>query len=388
MRTQNRKRLPKSRKVVNSGWGVSEVSFSEIFLLFLRLGAIGFGGPIALVSLMEQECSHKRKWLSLEEFNERYVFAKLLPGPIASQMAMWMGYHVRGRIGALVAGFAFLLPPFVLILILSISYSSVAGLPRFTPIIQGMETGALVIILDSIWRMFKPYVKNVQPWIFVLIAAVLMLRIPRWEPVIILTGGAVMVFSRLRLRVDGGLRSLAIAPLGLLFSIFWIHFKAGFTVFGTGLAVIPVLQHEVVDIYHWMSTPEFLDGIAFGQITPGPVTISSVFVGYKTAGLLGAIVGCVGMYSPGAILILFVMPFVFYRLKGHPFLAFFQQGAIPTVIGCILGATITLGKYTIVQPVLLGLFIALGLIAIRFKIPGWGVILLGSVLNFGLSLVF
>ncbi len=336
---------------------------------------------------MEQECSHKRKWLTLDEFNERYVFAKLLPGPIASQMAMWMGYEVRGRIGALIAGFSFLLPAFTLILLLSMSYASVSGLPRFTPIIQGMEAGALVIILDSIWRMFKPYVKELQPWVFALVAAPLMLWIPRWEPVIILTGGALMIFYRTRRPVSHTLKSLVIVPLGTIFSIFWIHFKAGFTVFGTGLAVIPVLQHEVVDLYHWMSTAEFLDGIAFGQITPGPVTITSVFVGYKTAGFLGAVAGVLGMYSPGAILILFVMPFLFNRLKGHPYLGFFTQGAIPTVIGCIFGASLLLGKGVLIRPALIGLFAVLCVIGFKTKLPGWAIILVGSALNFGLSLV-
>jgi chromate transporter len=355
------------------------ISLSTIFWIFLRLGAIGFGGPIALVSLMEQECSKKRKWLTLEEFNERYVFCKLLPGPIASQMALWMGLHVRGRIGGLVAGAAFLLPSFTLIFILSIFYSSVQGLPRFTPIIQGMEAGAIVVIFDSVMRMFRPYYRQVQPWIFMLMAAPLMLVIPRWEPLIILSGGLAYVMYK---KQKG---FLSISPV--LLQIFWVHFKAGFTVFGTGLAIVPVLQHEVVEVYKWMSTPEFLDGIAFGQITPGPVTISSVFIGYKTAGVLGGILGFLGMYTPGVILIFFVMPFLFSKLKGKPFVAFFQQGAIPTVIGCILGATILLGRTTITSPVLAVLVLVLGILALKFKLPGWGTILLGSFLNFAYSLL-
>lgn len=361
-----------------------EITLKELFFIFLRLGSIGFGGPIALISLMEEECSHKRKWLTLDEFNERYVFAKLLPGPIASQMAMWMGYHVRGRIGALVAGFAFLLPAVTLILVLSVSYASVSNLPKFTPIIQGMEAGALVIIFDSVWRMFHPYVRRLQPWIFAVVAAVLMLLIPRWEPIIILTGGFVMILYGVRFR-SSTLKSFSVTPLATIFAIFWIHFKAGFTVFGTGLAVIPILQHEVVTVYHWMSNSEFLDGIAFGQITPGPVTISSVFVGYKTAGFLGALAGVLGMYSPGAILILFVMPLIFNHLKGHPYLQHFQAGAIPTVVGCIFGASLLLGKEMLIRPSLLVLFLFLSMVSFRWKLPGWGTILLGSAINFLLS---
>lgn len=348
-----------------------------VFWIFLRLGSIGFGGPIALISLMEQECSHRLKWLTLAEFNERYVFAKLLPGPIASQMAMWVGYQVRGRVGAIVAGIAFLLPAFVLILVLSFSYSLVTATPSLAPVILGMELGAIVVIFDSVLRMNRPYQHSVQAWIFLLIATLLMLKIPRWEPVIIICGGLAMILWK---RLDAStFRSLV--PFSLLFDLFWVHFKAGATVFGTGLAIIPVLQHEIVEVYQWMTRAEFLDGIAFGQITPGPVTISSVFVGYRAAGVPGSLAACIGMYSPGAIMILFVMPFIFNRLKGRPFLTAFQQGAIPTVIGCILGASLLLVRDIVTDLKSLILVLSVGLIGWKFKLPGWGLIILGSLLS-------
>jgi chromate transporter len=367
---------------------VERVKLSSIFWIFIRLGSLGFGGPIALISLMEQECSRKRGWLTLEEFNERYVFCKLLPGPVASQMAMWMGYHVRGRIGAVVAGVAFLIPAFTLILLLSMSYAGVVALPNVAPLIQGMEAGALVIIFDSVVRMFRPYYREWPSWCFLVVAAFLMLFIPRWEPLIILLGGLLVIGVRFARKAPRTVAGFAPVSIPLLVQIFWIHFKAGFTVFGTGLAVVPVLQHEVVDLYHWMSTKEFIDGIAFGQITPGPVTITSVFVGYRTAGLAGAFAGCLGMYLPGLILILFVMPLVYERLKGRPFLADFQRGAIPTVIGCILGATLLLGKVTITTVPMATLTILLGVMALSLRIPGWGVILLGCVINFSWTLLF
>lgn len=327
---------------------------------------------------MEEECARKRAWLSLSEFNERYVFVKLLPGPIATQMAIWMGYHVRGRIGGLVSFVAFMMPCFLLMLVLSVFYARVSHLEKFTPIIQGMEAGSIVVIFQSVLSMFKPYYKRIRPWIFLLVSAPLMLVIPHWEPLIILMGGMLVVFAR---RVRPSFR-LRLASPTLLWSVFWIHFKAGFTVFGTGLAIVPVLQHEVVEIYNWMTTPEFLDGIAFGQITPGPVTISSIFTGYKIAGILGATTAFLGMYSPGMILIFFVVPPLFHVLKGRPFVADFQQGAIPTVIGCISGATLLLGKATVTTPFLGGLVILLGGIALWVKLPGWATILLGSAAGF------
>jgi len=347
----------------------------------LRLGAIGFGGPIALIALMERECSARRAWISADEFNERYVFAKLLPGPIAYQMALWMGYHVRGRVGGLIAGVALLLPALLLIALLSASYTHFVGTPTLAPFITGMEVGALIVILDSLWRMFQPYRQQRHAWCFILITAPLMLVIPRWEPVIIMAGGALMIVLRTQRCQAGKLFSFAALPLATLAKLFWVHCKAGFTVFGTGLAIIPALQHEVVERYHWLTNTEFLDGIAFGQITPGPVTITSVFVGYKTAGWFGALAGFLGMYSPGILLILFVMPLLFEKMKGHPWLAHFQAGAIPSVIGCILGATLLLGQMIIVTPTLTILLLVLGLIAYTTRAPSWAIIALGSALG-------
>lgn len=353
-------------------------SLLSIFLLFLKLGSTGFGGPIALIALMEQECNRKRKWLSIKEFNERFVFCKLLPGAIAVQMAVWIGFHVRGRLGGLFAGTALILPSFVLILLLSISYASMIQFSSLSTLLQGMEVGALIVIADSVWKMSQPYLRRIHPWIVAACAIFLMLRFPRWEPLIILAGGfgflAWSYFTKRRTAL------FSVAPL-LLLDLFWVHFKAALTVFGTGLAIIPVLQYEIVEVYHWMSQKEFLSGIAFGQITPGPVTITSAFVGYRTAGFWGSLFAVIGMYSPGFLIILFVVPMVFERLKHKPWLLEFQEGAIPAVIGCIAGALYLFGQETIINPLLGVQLVVLATVAFIFKIPGWAVILSGSLLN-------
>lgn len=351
-----------------------KIPLNQIFRLFLKMGATGFGGPVALISLLEKEVSHRLKWISLQKFNESYVFCKLLPGPVAFQMAVWLGYYVRGRIGGLIAGAGFLLPGFALILMISGFYGSISKTPGLSPLLDGMRSGALAIIAESIVRMFHPYWRCTQAWVFCLVGAITLFYFPLWEPIIIVCGGLALVFFHAQRTT---LASLAPFPL-LLLQLFWTHFKAGAFVFGTGLAIVPFLEHDVVSVHGWLTTPQFIDGIAFGQITPGPITITSAFIGHEAAGFSGALIALAGMYSPGLILILFVMPFLMRRLEGSRRLVSFQQGAIPMVIGCVFGAAIKLSMTTLTQPTSCLIFGALLMVSLCFRLPGWLLIPMGS----------
>jgi chromate transporter len=348
----------------------------EIFLLFLKLGATGFGGPIALIALMEQECVRQRGWISHGEFNEAYLFCKLLPGPVAYQMALWMGAHVRGRLGGLVAGLSFLFPGVILVLGLTLFYGALAQAQAFGQAMEGMRSAALAVIGESVWRMLVPYRRDPLAFALIAFGVVGFLIAPRAEPLLIIAGGLAIVFSS---RQAKGLKALA-WPVAA--QLFWTHFKAGIFVFGTGLAIIPYLQAEVVGRLHWLGEGEFLDGIAFGQITPGPVTITSVFIGYRVAGLAGSLIAAAGMYTPGILLILGVVPWLRRRLAGSPHLSFFQRGAVPTVVGCLIGGSLILGRASVTG---WASWFVLGISAILLwkRLPGWLVIPLGSFLALG-----
>ncbi|MBI1859422.1 MAG: chromate transporter [Deltaproteobacteria bacterium] len=347
-------------------------SLPTVAVLFLKLGAMGFGGPVALVALMESELSRQRKWISARDFTARFVICKLLPGPVAYQMALWIGYHVRGIAGGLVAGVSFLLPGAALILLLAVLYQSIAHLTFGLSLIAGMRVGALVVIWDSAVRLFEPFYRRGFAWVLMAIGFVLMLEAPGLEPVIILSGGAAMVWLKRPARLE-------FSPW-LLVLLFWIHFKAGAFTFGTGLAIIPVLQHQAVEVYHWLTTHEFLDAVAFGQVTPGPVTLTSTFIGYRAAGFLGAFAATLGMYLPGCLVILGVMPFAFPRLERAPWLSLFCDGAIPVVIGCIFAASLALVSSALVDKREMILGFVLLILNVQLKLSGWKVIVLSTVL--------
>ena len=340
--------------------------------VFFRLGLMGFGGPVALVALMELETTRSRNWISPSDFLERFVICKMLPGPIAFQMALWIGSHVRGVLGALAAGLSFLLPGAALITLLAMFYAQVAGVRLGMELIAGMRIGAVVVIWDSAVRLFEPFHRRRPAWLFLLLGFVMLYVAPSFEPLVILFGGVASVALRHRTK-------LFQSPVALLAALFWVHFKAGAFTFGTGLAIIPILQRSVVQVYQWMAEPEFLDAVAFGQITPGPVTLTSTYVGFRAGGLVGACVATLGMYLPGCLVILGLMPLVFPRIKRAQWLPHFSAGAIPTVIGCIFAASIGLAASALTdwRDYLLGA--TLLTVSIRLRLVGWKLILLSAL---------
>jgi len=176
---------------------------------------------------------------------------------------------------------------------------------------------------------------------------------------------------------------LCSVPFPLFLSIFLVHFKAGLLVFGTGLAIIPVLEQSVVHGYHWLSSAEFFDGIALGQATPGPVTISSAFIGYRTAGFWGALIAFAGMYLPGLFFILGLLPVIERKVAGARWLQAFERGAVPAVIGCVAAATFLLGRLALVDLSSILLFMVLWGLGRWASVPGWAIIPLGSLVNVG-----
>lgn len=350
---------------------MAEVTLAQLAGAFLRMGAIGYGGPLALVALMEREVCERRKWVSRERFTEAFLYCKLLPGPAAYQMALWIGHELRGRVGGVVTGVCFVLPAFLLMLALSVFYGSFQMNDGVALGLRGLRAGALVLIFQSAWGLLKPFRANARAWAFIVVAAVLMLWVPRWEPLIVISAGLAVVFwERWRPRKL------------MLFPLFWLHFKAGATVFGTGFAIIPFLEGEVVRRLGWMPANEFLDGIAFGQITPGPITIASAFIGYRVASVAGAVAATVGMYLPGVFFILFVLPWLVRRIRGKAWLTQFQAGALPAVIGCLIGASLVLGKASLDGGKSVAVFAVLAAAAIFSKVPGWLLIPIGGVLSY------
>ncbi len=345
----------------------------ELGLLFLKLGSIGFGGPLALIGLMEKEVVVRRGWFSAETFKKGLTLVKLMPGPVAYQMALYIGKRQQGRWGGLLAGLAFLLPSFLMMVLISASYSQWKQISVSDAVLSGMRVGALWIILESVWRLFlglKRNTLNIGILFFAILGAAISLS---WEPLIII-GCGLLVTGYRRFSAQSRLHTI-------LLPLFWVHFKAALLVFGTGLAVIPVLQHEIVQRYQWLPNITFLDGIGFGQLTPGPITITSVFVGHQVAGFWGAIAAVSGMYLPGILLVLFLLPLVERSMDKHVWFRTFQEGAIPAVVGCLIAAGGLFTLQTIVSSKELWTLLLLTPLFLWKERPSWIFIPIGSLIR-------
>jgi chromate transporter len=387
----------------------------ELFRFFLKLGILGFGGPIAVMAMMEEEACRKRKWLSHEHFAEIYALLKMLPGPISTQMAVYLGSLRAGRWGGAFSGILFVLPSFLLLL--GLSYLYVQAGTRLTGglsgVFSGLQVGALVVILLSTWQLARPYRFRKGAWLLAVIGATLVRQYPRWEALVILVAGLLGVIHISRsaksaagdqkgvpmpVTESGSLKSgiraiwpavLLIAGIALIYlslssnlwNIFWSCFKAGAFVFGTGLAIVPVLEADAVGHFHWMTHSEFMDGLAFGQVTPGPVVITATFIGYKAGGLPGAILATIGIFLPCFINVLWVVPGFWKKFGSTPIAQGFAAWAIPTVIGAISAATLRLGAMTMTSVPLIGIMTLSGLIAVRFKPPTWILIPLAGAMG-------
>ncbi len=346
----------------------------EVARVFLKIGCLAFGGPIAAFAMMEDELVKKRAWVSQTRFLEIVAIGKLLPGPIATEVAIFLGRDRAGNWGGVFAGVCFILPAFLLVLAASIAYVHFGGVPQNLPFFQGLQVGALVAIAVSVFSLGAPFWKRPRMWVVAALAGVVVFSHPLWEPlVIIFLGVAGVAFSELKSAgiggsgggprkmpaffVLGGLTSGAALPLVLptLGALLWVCFKGGAFLFGSGLAIVPMLEAEVVQRFHWLTHSEFLDGIAIGQLTPGPLLMTVTFVGYKVAGLAGACLATFGIFFPAFVLVLGILPLVSRWLSagvGARRAAEFSQWTIYAVLGAIFSATLTLGRITLVTPAL------------------------------------
>src|SRR5882724_2080384 len=339
---------------------VRRVPIRELVRYYLRLGSIGFGGPVALVGQMERELVGERKWLTKEEMREGIAVCQSLPGPLAIQVGIWISYIRGGFWGAWAGGWAFILPNFVIVTVLGALYIHFGGLSAVRAIFYGVSPAVIVLILPSCYRLTKLGMKDWLEWVLAAAAFVITVTV-RAEVALLFIGcgivGVLYYGSLFRKRTSSsttttlmaGLPLVATAPgtagamLGKLFTFF---LKAGSLTFGSGLVIVPFLEKGLVQQTGWLNEREFLVAVAMGMISPGPVVITATFVGYLVAGFWGAVVATIGIFLPSFLLILIVAP-ILMRYRTNPNVQGFIKGAYAAAIGTILGACILLGKIAI-----------------------------------------
>jgi chromate transporter len=324
-----------------------------------RIGFTGFGGPPAHIALLRRLCVDDRGWLDAAEFEDAIAACNLLPGPASTELAIFCAWRVRGRLGAVAGGLAFIVPGLIIILVLSALF--LAGAPPLWVRGAGAGAGAAVaaVAVQAGWSLLVPSWKRASArepvrvsrlrWAFYLLAGgAASATIGPWLVLVLLGCGALELgLRRSSWRPSGvpGIAPLFPAVLsgGVLASVAWVAFKVGALSFGGGFVIIPLMQADAVSHYHWMTGAEFLNAVALGQITPGPVVQTVAAVGYAAAGLPGGLLAAVVAFSPSFAFVLGGGRY-FDKLRESPAAQAFLDGAGPAAIGAIFGAAILLAR--------------------------------------------
>jgi len=338
--------------------GAAERTLAGLVRYFLKLGSSGFGGPIALVGYMQRDLVEERRWFSEREFQQALAVGQTMPGPLAAQVAMWFGYLHAGARGAVAVSVPFVLPPFVTVTAVAVLYAEYQGLAWVHDVFAGVGPAVLAIIAIAAYKLARATNKTdpVLWGIALVLCSVTALAGAEIAWLLLLAGcfGAVYYGRGLPKRTHG---IASVSPVGLLAalkgfawtgsgaslgSLGWFFFKAGAFTFGSGLAIVPFLHSGLVDDFGWLTEQQFVDAVAMGLISPGPVVIMATFAGYLVFGFVGAVVATLCVFLPALLLV--VLPGrLIRRHENHPRLLGFVKGATAAAAGAIAGAAIVIG---------------------------------------------
>jgi chromate transporter len=357
------------------------VSLGGLAAYFLRLGTFGFGGPIALTAAMQRDLVVDRRWVTVEEYKEGLALAQLAPGPLAAQLAIYLGWARWRLLGATVAGLAFVGPSFLMVLALSAFYIRFGELSWMQGAFYGIGAAVIAIVARGAGKLLRSSVGHDRLlWAVVLVNAVVVAWVEAeilW--VFALSGFVVLAWRAWRGRISSpGAAAAAIAPWWLvtglhgpastetLGQILGFFAKASVVVFGSGLAVVPFLHGGAVGEYGWLTERQFIDAVAVSMITPGPVVITVAFIGYLVAGPLGGLLAAVGMFLPTYLAVVLAAP-SFHRVMASEHLKAAVDGVTAAATGAIAGAVVVLGRRAIVDGPTIAIAIATLLVLTRVR---------------------
>ena len=362
---------------------------------FLYLGTFGFGGPIALAGYMQRDLVEKRRWISKEDYLDGLALAQLAPGPLAAQLAMYLGYVRAGVWGATLVSLAFILPSFLMVLGISWLYVRYGGLAWMQALFYGSGAAVIGIIVRAAWKLVKLTLeKDVALWGICLLLAVvtavtqteiawlflgagvvyMLVKTPPWQQMRGLPLLAVVPVVGTSIGV--GLTEAAPATAMRLLGFFG---KAGAMVFGSGLAIVPFLYGGVVKEYHWLNERQFMDAVAVAMITPGPVVITVAFIGYLVRGPWGATLAAIGVFLPVYLFVVIPSPWFKKHAKDVRLNAF-VKGVTAAATGAIAGACVVLARRAIVDlPTALIALVTLGVLLRVKKVPEPLIIILAGM---------
>lgn len=331
-------------------------SLAAFAAYFLRLGTFGFGGPIALCGSMQRDLVEERGWVTKDEYVKGLALAQLAPGPLAAQLAIYLGWTKAGILGATLVAIAFVLPSFVMVMAISIAYVRFGGLQWMQSAFYGIGAAVIAIILRSAYKLVRLTLgREVLLWV-IFAANAIATAIVEAEVLSLILGSGL---AALALQLTKSRATLSITPALALTAttsattsssgtLFWFFAKAGAFVFGSGLAIVPFLYGGVVREHGWLTDQQFLDAVAVAMITPGPVVITVAFIGYLVQGFGGAVLAALGVFLPCYLFVVIPAPF-YARFADNPRLQAFVDGVTAAATGAIGGAVFVLARRAIVD---------------------------------------
>ncbi|HET8774647.1 MAG TPA: chromate transporter [Thermoanaerobaculia bacterium] len=325
---------------------------------FLRLGTLGFGGPIALAGSMQRDLVEERGWVTKDEYVKGLALAQLAPGPLAAQLAIYLGWARGGIAGATLVALAFVLPSFLMVMAISVAYVRFGGLAWMQSAFYGIGAAVIAIILRSAYKLVKLTLG--RDWLLwaIFAANAVATAVLEAEVVSLILGCGVAALLVQMGRSRGTAPLAIVPPIALAATgggsaagattLFWFFVKAGAFVFGSGLAIVPFLYGGVVREHGWLTDQQFLDAVAVAMITPGPVVITVAFIGYLVQGFGGAVLAALGVFLPCYLFVVIPAPF-YARFAGNPRLAAFVDGVTAAATGAIAGAVYVLARRAIID---------------------------------------
>ncbi|CAN7380064.1 chromate transporter [Paraburkholderia hospita] len=376
---------------------VPTYTLGQLVRYMLRLGTVGFGGPVALAGYMHRDLVERLGWISEEDYKEGIALAQLAPGPMAAQLAIYLGYVHFRVLGATLVGIAFVIPSFLMVVALGWAYAHFGGLSWMQAVFYGVGAAVVGIIAMSAYKLTKKTVGSDRllwaifltlaavtfvteseiAWLFIAAGVIGWLRRapPKWLTKGSVNGLAVGYLPAMS-GVFSGLDLPLLGQIGLFFA------KAGAFVFGSGLAIVPFLYGGVVTEHHWLNDRQFVDAVAVAMITPGPVVITVGFIGYLVAGLAGACVAALGTFLPCYLFT--VLPAPYFKKYGKlPGVKAFVDGITAAAVGAITGSVLVIAKRSLIDIPTIALALATVLLLLRFKKLQEPVIVIAAAL-FGL----
>ena len=367
----------------------TRASLAQLVRYFLYLGTFGFGGPVALIGFMHRDLVEQRRWVDEDEYRLGVALAQIMPGPLAAQLAIALGYFQRGVLGATAVGLAFVVPSFLMVVGISIAYKRFGGLWWMQALFYGIGAAVIAIITIAAYKLARSTNKR-DPLLWAVFGALAIVTM--WAEAelaeFFVIAGLVALFARARptraQALTAGLGGAAVVAVIWLIERWFVNLKVGseqvllqilvfFTkagafVFGSGLAIVPFLHQGVVQQFGWLTEQQFIDAVAVAMITPGPVVITVVFIGFLAAGFLGAVAAAIGIFLPVYLFTIIPAPW-FSRNRDNALLKAFVLGATSAATGAIAGAVILLARRAIYDlPTAAVALISLAVLW-RFKVP-------------------